>query len=178
MSRGRKPPPRAKGFRPSDDKQRGILEHVRYERNMLIGMAYFLDQHLLTDSSSNEERALHDALLEAFLLHARNLRDFLFLSQNDNATEDDVLARDFFVDPAQWHRDRKTSPHLQSGTGGLNDQAGKYLAHLSYERVGGRPEPPEWKYAAIASAITTALETWERLAKVEQPDLDWAFYDT
>lgn len=171
--RRQRPGEREKGYRPPLGRQRDILDHIRYERNMLNHTAEIIARESFTGLNLEARHVWLNALLESFLLHARNLRDFLYKSQDDNAREADVLARDFFADPSEWHRQRPRPVHLAGNKDGLNHRAGKRLAHLSYDRIGSSADLEIWDCRAIAEEITRALSVWQRLAMDEQPELDW-----
>lgn len=172
-----RPSYRKKGYRPPVDSLQDILEHIRYERNMLEHTARNLKRLRPCICESEECRISYYANLESFLMHARNLSDFLYKSQNDNVSVADVLGRDFFSNPAEWHRKRPQSSHRQGNQNGLNHRVGKYLAHLSYDRIGTDVEPNVWNADSIRNEIVNALEIWESLAKGEHPNFNWEKFD-
>ncbi|MFH1919163.1 MAG: hypothetical protein ABIP48_04640 [Planctomycetota bacterium] len=93
------------------------------------------------------------ALLESFLLHARNLRDFLY---KDNAAKDDVLAVHFFDQAEDW---RKRRPPKGSYLESLRDRLNKALAHISYSRLKYRDDM-RWNIAQIKHDIETPWEAF------------------
>ena len=79
--------------------------------------------------------------LESFLVHARNLLNAFYEARTlDQVSDDDVLARDFYIPPATWDalRPSPAPPTLRSVQGRLN----KLIAHLSYSRVKYALEDP------------------------------------
>jgi hypothetical protein len=80
-----------------------------------------------------ETDSRHNEALESFLIHARLLIDFLYLPA-DRAYESDVLAEDFFDDPAQWHAARLSQTPLLEQT---REAVHLAVAHLSDERLAG-----------------------------------------
>jgi len=168
-----RPSYRNKGYRPPVDSLQDILEHIRYERNMLEHTARNLKRLRPCIESSGEHKILYYTTLESFLIHARNLSDFLYRSPRKNVMESDVLARDFFSEPAQWHHGRPSSRHRE----GLQSRVGKYLAHLSYDRIGSELEPTTWDTGPIYQEIMKALDVWQQLAMIEHPDFGWEAFD-
>jgi hypothetical protein len=67
-------------------------------------------------------------MLEPFLLHARNIREFLY---QDSALKDDVLAVHFFDKPNDWTARR---PAIGEYLKSLRERLNKALAHVSYTR--------------------------------------------
>ncbi len=71
-------------------------EHLFYEVQMLLGVEAFLGRF--------ERGAVHNAMVEAFAIHLRNLIDFLYPKKSPWDT--DVIAADFFDDAAARERTR------------------------------------------------------------------------
>ena len=133
-------------------------ELANYEAGMMVAFKNKLHELGVKRNSkglSPEDDILYNGMLEGFLLHVRNLRDFLFSSKS--AYPDDLLARDFFDNPTDW--DSKIPaipPYLQSCRDKLNTQ----LAHLSKRR----PEIVSqgrkgWNTEQLVDDIA---ETWNR----------------
>lgn len=90
------------------------------------------------------EGPIFNAVLEAFLIHARALTDF-FLAPCPRA--EDMVAGDFFSSEASW------SPICPVILGEMRQRAGKRLAHLSYKRLEVTPDDKPWPVPEILSAI-------------------------
>lgn len=169
---------RKKGYRPPSDFQRRILEHIRYERNMLDHAARSVEDTFPLINISEDYKALYFSSLESFLIHARNLRDFLYKTERENAKPSDVLARDFFSDPAEWHRMRPISNNLNHIANGLNLRVGRYVVHLSYDRIKPTPDLSSWDIGSIFKEVDLALGVWKQLAEAENPDFDWDVFNS
>lgn len=111
----------------TDEDLRQAAEHVTYEMDLLV----FAGSHLggyhsspMTRPAGSEE----NVMLEAFLLHYRNLRAFLCPSLQ-RVSVDDILASDFLkrIDPIDIG-------DCHSLEGNNKVRLDRMLAHLSYRR--------------------------------------------
>ena len=93
--------------------------------------------------------SVHNAVLESFALHARNLLHFLY---PENEKKDDVLACDFFDDPDTWTNLR---PDVSATLKEVRRKTNKQCAHVTYERIRleSQPERKGWKFGQIAVGI-------------------------
>jgi hypothetical protein len=73
-----------------------------------------------------DESVSYNMAIESFLIHFRNVRDFLY--PDDNVRADDVIAFDY--DPG-W---TKTGKDWQECSKSERDRVNKLLAHISYSR--------------------------------------------
>lgn len=94
--------------------------HLNYELNML-----FISRVALTNARNNEPTAIKNAyllnaILESFLIHARNLIDFFY---SNSRYSDDVVAEDFIYD---WRTQEPTATDLLNDT---RTRANKHLVH-------------------------------------------------
>ena len=135
---------------PSTDPKK-IAQKVRYELDM-FNIAYRLLNEPTTSDQFN-----HNLLLEGFLLHARVLRDFL---RPDPPRDDDVLARHFFNNPAEWEqKESDLCPYLHDDKARIN----KKLAHLTYSRL---TAAEGWDDATIHREINDAWDQfWSLLPR-------------
>lgn len=121
-----------------DQELKDAMTHVQYEFNRLVGTAMYLSGYLNVHIGpaakagpvSNEWTAmfctmLYDAVLESFLIHARNLIDF-FIGPT-SPRRDDIVATDFFRQASLWapRADRAALNQLRS-------RIAKRNAHLTY----------------------------------------------
>jgi len=79
------------------DELRRISEHLHYEVQILLGSAQGLDPE------TTAEGTLHNALVESFAIHLRNMLDFLW-PDKPKRKSDWVIAADFFPSPSDWSR--------------------------------------------------------------------------
>ncbi len=126
------------------------------------GLAYEWDMArkaavLLAREHAVGNQDLVNLLLEAFLLHARNIRDFLAWSNNPN----DVVASDFVRHPV-----RVRMPLLRSRK--VRERLNRLVAHLSYSRSRlGR----EWDVPVLIAEIDSAMGAFLRRLEQVQPAL-------
>ena len=110
------------------DKQQRVASKVYYELSMFIETCKRLYEISRQDS---QDQFLTNVYLQSFLIHSRNLRDFLTRSRNDRGVHtDDVLAVDFFSGSEKWSPP-DVPPYLKENRIRLN----RSLAHLSYDRL-------------------------------------------
>ena len=150
------------------DRDRGqqllaeIQPHLEYEVQMLFGTAALLQNLPHATLKHAKQRCIHYALLEAFVIHARALIDFLYTPPS--AKPDDVLAEHFLVEElarCKWKKDHSTLPPLLDEA---RKRAGKELAHLSYVRASIAPDDKNYAFAEIAQTILSELGEWIKLA--------------
>jgi len=141
---------------PSDEDLVEIQKHLDYEVGMLSRTAIILRDMPRTNPGNPEEECVHYALLEAFLIHARVLIDFLYLHKS--RCKNDVFAHHFVQDPDEWIREH---PKLPADLEEVKEQVGKSVAHLSYARV--RPAFGGWRPVEIAQKILSELNEWTKL---------------
>jgi len=132
--------------------------HVVHEMRMLF---------LITDNyqalASPSEDWIDDMALESFLVHYRNIRDFLFPTSSikhlspryKKIALDTVLALDF--NPQGWHYEAKDWREV---VGNERERLNKRLSHLSYSRSRYDPQwPLEEMREALASEFNRFLES-------------------
>lgn len=136
-------------------------QHLFYEIEMLVGSAV-----VLTKIQSLASQILVNSLIESFVIHLRNLLDFLYSGDiSEKLTKkpphrDDVIAEDFFDDPSTWQKDRpKKSDTLKAA----HVRAHKEVAHLTYDRLNQKQETKGWKYNELLNEINLIVQTFIRL---------------
>ncbi len=137
-------------------------QHLLYEYDMLNVTALGLASGIGGESSP-----LNNALLESFVIHARNLLHFFFPEQ-PYAT--DVLAQHYFPTPAEWVGIRGDMPEVLAD---VRSRANKEMAHLTYDRLLVDDKSKHWQYLDILAALK---EIMARLVQNVPPDLlhqDW-----
>jgi len=120
--------------------------HIAFEVKMLREMASALR------GGPVSPKALRNALVETFLVHYRNLYDFLFPDYpRRTRLRDDVDAGDYVPDPKQWRNHRpEWLRHYAEHRARMNTQ----LAHLSYKRL--RYDTRSWPDQKMAHRIEAA----------------------
>ncbi len=73
---------------------------------------------------------LKNIFIESFLIHWRNLIDFLYKSSKNK--DDDILSIDYVNDVKRWEekRGKKTRYLIEE-----HNDVNKYLAHITYKRI-------------------------------------------
>jgi hypothetical protein len=146
---------------PVHQRAKEIVPKILYEVDMLEYACAKL-------ADLNEKQPLHqpssidippdrlytsNVLLECFLIHARNLYDFL----TEDPQRDDVSALHFFDDPAPWQSARTTlCPYMRNEKTRLQG----LLAHLTYRRLDYEQDgQKDWSFAQM---LTELNEAWRR----------------
>ena len=145
----------------TDHNPEDAATYVRFEHTQLtlvVKALRSLRAESRADSQGGQQMAdpkqfQENILLASFLIHTRNLRDFLFTPPR----LDDVSAKDFL---AEWDESVETwCPYLDENRDRLN----KSLAHLSYKRIEYEPNK-SWDCGTIYKELTAAWnEFWSRL---------------
>ena len=128
------------------EELKGGLKHLNeYEVWMLWSLANIL-------AINNQGKGvIHNALLESFLMHARILIEFLYKNQ---PYKDTVRASQYFTSDSPWKSIRPQKTDLLKET---EEDAHKYLAHLTYTRL---QRKRKWPYIKIANDIKSVLQVF------------------
>jgi hypothetical protein len=94
---------------------------------------------------------LRNAVIEDFVIHLRNLIDFLYL---DRPQPTDVVAADFFA-ARRWESLR---PPITNSLEAARVRANKELAHLTSHRIAGAPPEKAWESQSLAAEIRPLLQ--------------------
>ena len=119
--------------------------HLFYEVSMLESAAGGLASGVAGQST------ITNALLESFVIHLRNVIDFLY---NDQPREDDVVAVHFFEHPKEWFDVRGEEPQKLRLA---RHRAHKELAHLTYTRQTVTLEQKLWRIDELLAEINPTL---------------------
>jgi hypothetical protein len=138
--------------RPSrpDSELRAAAVHLNYEIDMMTRVF----QALITRGPETPQW-LTNALLESFVVHFRSLSDVFY--PGSNVKVDDVLASDFFDDPASWD---KLRPTLSEEFATARGRANKEIAHLTYARLSVLEEAKAWNIAALGEEMERVISTF------------------
>jgi hypothetical protein len=93
--------------------------HVHYELRMLWEAAQAL-------TSGRHDGPIHNALIESFAIHLRNLTEFFY----DKPTKGYVRAQHFLDDPKAWQANHRMTPTLRQARDKANDE----VSHLTEGR--------------------------------------------
>lgn len=156
----------------SPEEVGNMLHHVGYELTSCVEHAVVRER--LMDARVEEldplTAVVANALLEACLVHARNLIELLAPPKR-TPRADDVLIEDFT--PGAWTPAPKSPAHRAASRCKSAHWAliNKHLAHLTWTRV-QRPDPPGWTLTSIASDVLVLCEAWrDHLRAAGESDL-------
>lgn len=141
---------------------------VGYDVATLASTLHIMVNGATTIESPVSERAVSNALLHTFLLSARNLCHFLYPHQPRSS---DLIAGDFFDDPADWIKLRPTG-HAEFTDGTLVNFISKRVAHLTWDRTAGTK--PSWSVFAIAFQLGIVLERLVASASLTRMSSDFS----
>ncbi len=151
----------------TEEELRKASDHLCYEFWMFTNLARVLGAGI------SGEQVIKNAALESFTIHARILLDFLYPREDRPPHPDDVIAADFFDDPATWTDNR---PEKSARVKDVHKRVGKEIAHLSYCRQEVTPETKPWYFAAIAEEVDKVVKTFLSLVPFELLDERWEEY--
>lgn len=117
---------------PTDEMRSRILDEVLYEIEMFVSLPM-----------DNPQNVLHNALAEAYLLHARVLNEFFQTSQRRG---DLVICADFGFPPAPLDAMNEIEMRHE-----------KALAHLTYSRLNMSGTSKTWLYKNFGTKIRTRI---------------------
>jgi hypothetical protein len=133
-------------------------EHVVYEFGMFLWLAQVCGSGAkLGAPSAADGTRLSNVLIESFVVHLRNVIDFLYL---DRPKATDVVAADFF-DPGAWERLR---PAISGTLETARVRANKEMAHLTTDRIAGSPPEKAWDFSSLATEIRLLMRLVARNA--------------
>ena len=147
--------PSARGERPTEELH-GIWQHLVYEIQMCFEAGKMLST-FKPNEVRDEDRVIHNALIESFTIHARSLVAFLY---PEDPRPDDVTGDDFFDDPSVW---RKIRPTKTKALENAHPRVAKEVAHLTYARIVITEEQRRWPFPRIAADLGLALREFVRL---------------
>ena len=133
-------------------------EHVTYEVDMFFGMVEMLSPlNKIGASSVAEAKRLNFAMIEAFVIHLRNLIEFFY---PNILRPTSVVATDFCT---TWQTVR---PTISAVLENARVRANKELAHLTTNRLAGIPSAKQWDPPALAGEIKPLLYLLVQYARV------------
>lgn len=133
--------------RSQEELKEALKKHVMYEIEM-----FYWSVSALAKGEANTwgER---NSQLETFALHTRNLVHFFY---PENARDDDMIAEDFFADPASWRR--TVCPSKNFSLGSASGRVNKEVAHLTYARLGKTDEEWNWRPLEIVQILHPVIQ--------------------
>ena len=130
-------------------------DYLHYEYQMLIYLANGMVSNFFGESS------VRNAILEAYVIHVRNLIYFLYAEKPKN---DHIVASDFFRFPDEWVKIR---PQKSDSLKKAEVRSNKEVAHLSYDRAKVTPETKPWHFIDLANEIIGVFNIYLENAPLE-----------
>jgi hypothetical protein len=100
----------------------------------------------LAAPNATDAARLSNALIESFVVHLRNVTNFLYL---DKPKATDVVAADSF-DPGVWTSLR---PAISATLKNARVRANKEVAHLTTDRISGSPPRKAWDFGGLGTEM-------------------------
>jgi hypothetical protein len=138
-------------------------EHVRYEISMLVDCGHLLSRSFQSESET-VVTVLHNAVLESFAIHLRNIVDFLYPGKNVKLT--DVLADHFFPQGKRPAAFQSLPPELQAA----RERAHKQVNHLTTGRLIAGDPGKVWITSRLVDATLNVLVEFVREASPARLD--------
>jgi hypothetical protein len=133
-------------------------EHVFYECDMFLWLAQVCGGGAkLGAPSVPDATRLNNVLIEAFVIHLRNVVDFLYL---DRPKKTDVVAADFCT-ASSW---AATRPAISAALDAARTRANKEIAHLTTDRLAARSPAKQWEFSVLAAEIRPLLQLFAKCA--------------
>lgn len=149
----------------TDDELYAHSEHPYYE----LEMVFFMGEWLMSPDAGERELIVNNALIEAFLIHARSLTAFLHYEPNPKYP-DDLTAEHYVADVEQWRAARGPMPEALKV---LTYRTGKEIAHLTTKRYPSGSPQKGWSPQTIIDALAPRLKLF--IDHVPAPRIDWRF---
>jgi hypothetical protein len=133
-------------------------EHVAYEIDHFFWLAQSLGSGSLSVGAPTQQdaRRLNNILVEGFVLHLRNVIDFLYVKpQSTDIVAEDLLAKD------EWINIR---PPITATLEAARTRANKEIAHLTSARMAGSPPEKIWDFVGLANEIRPILKLMSQKA--------------
>lgn len=133
-------------------------EHVFYEVDMFLWLTQVCGGGAKVGAASSADTTrLSNVLIESFVVHLRNVVDFLYL---DAPQKTDIVAADFCADGV-WHSVRPgISPVLEKA----RTRANKEIAHLTTDRLAGSSPAKQWTFREMADEVQPTLGVFAKTA--------------
>jgi Arc/MetJ-type ribon-helix-helix transcriptional regulator len=128
-------------------------EHVYYEVERFFWAARLLGEGKTYIGATDGADAvlLNHGLIEVFVLHLRNLINFIF--SDDHRGTDIVAAQ--FLPPGDWAKCRGT---ISTTLDRAKRRADKEMAHLTTDRITGAPPEKAWDFKGLADEIRPLIK--------------------
>ena len=129
-------------------------DHVAYEIERLFGTLHDLEAlYRARYGGTDTSLWTHDALIESWTIHVRNLMHFLRAAKPQ---PDDIQARDFFTG-SEWRELLPRRPR-DDAEKHIDRRINKEIVHLTYARTKVTRERKQWQLSAITAKVGDELQ--------------------
>ena len=129
-----------------EEKKRFLNKFFLYEVDMLECMYKF---HKNLFNCPVDKQFIENIIVEINLLHGRNLLEFFYY---DNQKQDRETANEFLSEGKDW---KKLRPPLTQSLKILQRRVDTETTHLTYKRIGGKPESKLWNFDEVYASLMT-----------------------
>jgi hypothetical protein len=152
-------------FTPSEEDVSLLSEHLYYELLMTFDLAIYL-----AAKSGRSRMHVHNAMVEAFPMHVRQLIDFFWGKRSTNPKyQRDAFAADYF-EPGEWADLR---PEWPDGLRDVSSKVGWGVVHLTYDRAHVTPEEKLWNQSAICDLLLPVVRCFVDNVDPAKLDPEW-----
>lgn len=127
-----------------------LSEHLFYEVQMTFGLAALL----ASTRATAVDFPTHNARVETFPMHVRQLIEFLWLEKERYGKTRELFAADYFA-PGEWADLRPERPDILNEA--LRHKIGWGIAHLTYKRARSTEQDKQWNPIALGCALAPAV---------------------
>ncbi|MDA1174000.1 MAG: hypothetical protein O2826_05715 [Chloroflexi bacterium] len=127
-------------------------EHLCYEVEMFFEIGSALKR-----PAAERAMFINNALVESFVIHLRNLVDFLYM---DRPRPTDIVANDYTTG-GNWNEQR---PPISENLEIAGRRADKEIAHLTTNRITGATAAKAWDVGGIMDEIRALLHRFVAVA--------------
>ena len=142
-------------FLTDDELKHYADEHIGYELTMLSWCTGLLIAIGEMRSKGYIPLATHNAVLNSYSMHSRNLIDFLYLREMKRDRDTDIVVQDYIEENALFDRLIPITKRLCDA----KKKADKQVAHLTRDRMDYIDETKSWDVAGIVADIYNAFRS-------------------
>lgn len=141
--------------------------HLLYEINMLLGTAKIFMDSKGTTAACFLGDVLRNSLLESYLVHLRNLKDFLWKTPR----QDDITSGQFCTVNCDWQSSKSKDMLVNLSIKQIGTRINKQISHLTRARKLKTQNQMDWNIGVITCDMTKFLDTF--IASADKMDKDY-----
>lgn len=134
--------------------------HLLYEINMLLGTAEILMYPNRTIAACLSDDVLKNSVLESYLVHLRNLKDFLW----EVPRQDDITAGQFCSTKCDRQSSKSKDKLANLSINQIKTRINKQISHLTRARKLKTQNQMTWNIEKITCAMAGFLHTFIQMA--------------